>query len=259
VLIMPTNRTVRKGGGNVRLVSTRPTTGELAAAPDPLRWRKRLQRVRHPAWLGTIRRTTPLSDHYGRDRGTPVDRYYIEQFLATERAAIRGRVLEVMNRDYTVRFGTAVDSSDVLDIDAGNPDATIIDDLASADALPTGSFDCFILTQTLQYIYDLETAVAHAHRTLRPGGTLLCTVPVVSRIDRLQLGSEYWRLTAAACSRLFEDVFPPSSVAVRERGNVLAAVAFLVGMAAEELSARDLERDDAFFPVVVTVRATKER
>ena len=54
-----------------------------------------------------------------------------------------------------------------------------------------------------------------------------------------------------------EGVFPSSNVAVRSRGNVLAAVAFLVGMAAEELSARDLERDDPFFPVVVTVRATK--
>lgn len=246
-----------EGRGSVCLVSVRPTMGELGETPDPLRWRKRLQRLRRPAWLGTIRRTTPLSDHYGRDRGTPVDRYYIEQFLAAERAAIRGRVLEVMNRDYTVRFGAAVDRSDVLDIDPDNLDATIIGDLTSADAVPTSSFDCFILTQTLQYIYDLEAAVAHAHRILGPGGTLLCTVPVVSRIDRRELESEYWRLTAAACSRLFGGVFAPDDVVVRGRGNLLSAVAFLVGMAAEELSARELERDDPFFPLIVTVRATK--
>jgi SAM-dependent methyltransferase len=256
---MPTSPTVRKTAVNVCFVSTPPTTRDLGAAPDPLRWRKRLQRLRRPAWLGTIRRNTPLSDHYGRDRGTPVDRYYIEQFLAAERAAIRGRVLEVMNRDYTTRFGVAVDTSDVLDIDPGNPHATIVADLAAADAVPTGSFDCFILTQTLQYIYDLNAAVLHAHRILSPGGTLLCTVPVVSRIDRLQLESEYWRLTAAGCARLFHDVFPPSGVAVRARGNVLAATAFLQGVAAEELSPRRLERDDPYFPVIVTVRATKAR
>lgn len=238
-------------------MSTRARTAELGATPDPLRWRKRLQRVRHPAWLGTIRRTTPLSDHYGRDRGTPVDRYYIEQFVAAERAAVRGRVLEMLNRDYTERFGTDVESSDVLDINPANSAATIVGDLASADAVPTNSFDCFILTQTLQYIYDVNAAVLHAHRILRPGGTLLCTVPVVSRIDRFELESEYWRLTAAACLRLFGNVFPPRNVAVRARGNVLTAVAFLVGMAAEELSARELERDDPFFPIVVTVRATK--
>jgi SAM-dependent methyltransferase len=238
-------------------VTTGRTTRELGAAPDPLRWRMRVQRVRHPAWLGTIRKTKPLSDHYGRDRGTPVDRYYIEHFLAAERAAIRGGVLEVLNRDYTLRFGSAVESSDILDIDPDNPDVTIVSDLAAADAVPTDSFDCFILTQTLQYIYDLRAAIGHAHRILRPGGTLLCTMPVVSRIDRRELESEYWRLTAASCLRLFGDVFSLDGIAVRARGNVLAAVAFLIGMAAEELSARELEQDDPFFPVVVTVRATK--
>lgn len=255
---MPTSPTVRKGRDNVRLVSTRRATGEIGATPDPLRWRKRLQRLRRPAWLGTIRRSTPLSDHYGRDRGTPVDRYYIERFLEAERAAIRGRVLEVLNRDYTVRFGVAVDSSDVLDIEPGNPDATVVADLAAADGLPTGSFDCFILTQTLQYIYDLKAAVANAHRILSPGGTLLCTVPAVSRIDRRELESEYWRLTPAACSRLFHDAFGPNRVDVGGRGNLRAALAFLLGMAAEELPARQLDQDDPFFPVVVTVRATKD-
>jgi hypothetical protein len=207
--------------------------------------------------LGTIRRTRPLSDHYGRDRGTPVDRYYIEQFLDSERAAIRGRVLEVLNREYTERFGTGVERSDVIDIDPENSLATVVADLAAADVVATSSFDCFILTQTLQYIYKVKAAVVHAHRILGPGGALLCTVPVVSRIDRSELDSEYWRLTAAACSRLFGDVFGSNNVAVRARGNLLAAVAFLQGMAAEELKAHELEQDDPFFPVVVTVRATK--
>jgi SAM-dependent methyltransferase len=229
----------------------------LVVALRPLRQNARVRRLRHPAFLGTIRRTTPLSDHWGRDRGTPVDRYYIEHFLAGARQAIRGRVLEVMNADYTGRFGVGVERSDVLDIDPANPVATIVADLANAHAIPSETFDCFILTQTLQYIYDIRSAVAHAHRILRPGGTLLCTVPTVSRIARRELESEYWRLTAAACSRLFGDVFAGGVVDVRARGNVLSAVAFLVGMAREELSSRELDRDDQFFPVIVTVQATK--
>jgi SAM-dependent methyltransferase len=224
---------------------------------DPLRWRKWLARARRPAWLGTIRRTRPLSDHYGRERGTPVDRYYIERFLADERDAITGRVLEVLNRDYTERFGHALERSDVLDIDPSNTEATIVADLAAADAIPSDGFDCVILTQTLQYIYDLEAAVGHVHRMLRPAGTVLCSVPTASRIDRLALDAEYWRLTAAACTRLFGDVFAGGEVDVRAHGNVLTSVAFLMGMAAEELSSRQLERQDPFFPLVVTVRATK--
>lgn len=233
--------------------------GRIEGWRDPVLRRQRLQRLRRPSRLGTLRGNAPLSDHFGRDRGTPVDRYYIEQFLAAERDAIRGRVLEVLNHDYTERFGAGVDRSDVLDIDAGNPNATIVADLAAADTVPSESFDCFILTQTLQYIYELGAAVAHAHRLLAPGGTLLCTVPTVSRIGRKQLEGEYWRLTPAACSSLFGDVFGAEAVDVRGRGNLAGCVAFLVGMAAEELKPRELSDDDPCFPLLVTVRATRRR
>ncbi|HLE98176.1 MAG TPA: methyltransferase domain-containing protein [Candidatus Thermoplasmatota archaeon] len=162
-----------------------------------------------------------------------------------------------MSSEYTYRFGEGVEVGDVLDIDADNAAATFVADLATADAVPSEAFDCFILTQTLQYVFDVPAALRHAHRVLRPGGTLLCTVPSVSRIGRKYLETEYWRFTASACSRLFGDAFPGGAVDVRARGNALVCVAFLMGMACEELRARELEPDDAYFPLVVTVRATK--
>jgi SAM-dependent methyltransferase len=163
----------------------------------------------------------------------------------------------VLNADYTERFGAEVERSDVLDIDGSNSSATIIADLASADDVPSETFDCFVLTQTLQYVYDLHSAVGHVHRILRPGGTVLCTVPAVSRIARGTLGTEYWRLTALGCQRLFADAFAGGTVEARTHGNVLTAVAFLIGMAAEELSTYELELVDPFFPLLVTVKATK--
>jgi SAM-dependent methyltransferase len=226
-------------------------------ALSPPRWRKRLARLRRPAGLGALRRTTPLSEEWGRDRGTPLDRYYIERFLARESQLIRGRVLEVRDSRYTERFGTAVDRSDVLDIDAANRSATIIADLARADEVESDAFDCFILTQTLQYVFDVVSAVRHAHRILRPGGTLLCTEPAVSRIGRRDVDATYWRFTAASLARLLGDAFAGGSVDVRSQGNVLAAVAFLEGMAYEELTPAELDVDDPFFPVLITARATK--
>jgi SAM-dependent methyltransferase len=223
------------------------------------RFRRRLRRLRRPAWLGTIRRTTPLSDAWGFDRGTPVDRYYIEHFLAQERHRIRGRVLEVADSRYTLRFGSGVERGDILDIDASNTAATFVTDLAQADALPADAFDCFILTQTLQYVFDLQAAIRHVHRVLRPGGSVLCTVPAVSRIGRRYLETEHWRFTTASAARLFAEAFPDGTVDVRARGNVLTCVAFLMGMASEELSARELESDDLFFPLVVTISASKAR
>jgi SAM-dependent methyltransferase len=222
------------------------------------RLRQRLRRYIRPALLGTLRRTRPLSDDFGYDRGTPVDRYYIERFLAEHRSNIRGRVLEVKDPVYTERFGDRVSRSDVLDVDANNPRATIVADLAAADALPSDAFDCFILTQTLQYIYKVDAAIRQTHRVLRPGGVLLATVPAVSRVVcPPAVSSDYWRFTAAACSELFGEAFGPNQITVRAHGNVLTCIAFLTGMALEELRRTELETDDPLYPVIVTVFAIK--
>src|SRR5713226_1838949 len=99
------------------------------------RWRRRLRRLVRPAWLGTLRRLTPLSDSWGFDRGMPVDRFYIEHFLEQHRQDIRGRVLEIRDSTYTNRFGTHVEQRDVLDVNPTNSQATFIADLAAAQAV----------------------------------------------------------------------------------------------------------------------------
>jgi hypothetical protein len=126
---------------------------------EAARLERRLRRVLRPARLGTLRRTTPLSHDFGYDRGTPVDRYFIERFLWTNRSRVRGRVLEVMDSTYTERFGTGITQKDVLAIDPNSTLATIKVDLARADEIPDATFDCFILTQTLQLILDVHSAV----------------------------------------------------------------------------------------------------
>lgn len=222
------------------------------------RWHALRRWLRRPIWLGSLRRTTPISEHWGFDRGTPVDRYYIERFLERHSHDIRGRVLEVMDSRYTERFGSAVEAMDVLDIDVSNPRATIVADLAAADGVPSASFDCVILTQTLQFIYDGGAAVGEAHRLLRPEGVLLATVPAVSRIDRTAgVRGDFWRFTEASCERLFGEVFGDENVTVRALGNVLAGIAFLAGLAREDLTDRELEVQDVFFPVLITVRGVK--
>jgi SAM-dependent methyltransferase len=218
----------------------------------------RLRRLFRPARLGTFRRPTPLSRDFGYDRGTPVDRYYIERFLQAHRDKVQGRVLEVKESMYTDRFGTGVTQMDVLDIDAANPLATLIADLATADAIPDDAFDCFILTQTLQLIYDARSAIAHAHRIIRPGGALLATVPTLSPIVDDEQLTDYWRFTPASCTALFGDIFGRDSIRVRGYGNVLTSIAFLEGMAQEELTTQELEAHDDRYAMLVSVCAVKE-
>lgn len=220
--------------------------------------RERLQRLRRPAWLGTIRRTRPLSYHWGVERGTPIDRYYIDRFLLSNKDDISGRVLEVMDDRYTRRFGTRVARSDVLDVDETNEAATIHADLAARGALPADAFDCFVLTQTLQFVPQVDAAVESVRDSLSAGGVLLATVPVVSKIDRnAGVAGDYWRFTYASSTRLFGSVFGKDNVEVSAHGNVLVSVAFLMGMAAEELKQHELDFFDEYFPLLITVRAVK--
>jgi hypothetical protein len=222
------------------------------------RVRTYLTRLVRPAFLGTVRRTTPLSPVWGFDRGTPVDRYYIEQFLTEQRSNIRGRVLEVKDDAYTRRFGQGVARGDVLDIDPGNANATVRADLAVGDGIPRDAFDCFILTQTLHLIYRCADAVTSTRRLLRAGGVALVTVPALSKVTGADpVGSDFWRFTPASCSALFGEVFGSDNVLVRPYGNVLTGMAFLTGMAHEELSSHELDTHDPRFPLIIAVRAIK--
>ena len=214
--------------------------------------------LRRPIRLGALGGMRPISTHWGADRGMPIDRYYIERFLAYHRGDIGGDVLEIKDAQYTRQFGSAVTRSDVLDIDAANPHANVVADLTDAREVPSESYDCVILTQTLHIIYALQTAIASVHRLLRPGGVLLATVPAVSRIDaHTGADSDFWRLTPAACRCLFGDVFGRDQVVVHGYGNVLAAISFLTGLAREDIGDTKLDVEDELYPVLVAVRAVR--
>jgi SAM-dependent methyltransferase len=214
-------------------------------------------RLEYGRWL-VSGRTQPLSRYWGFDRGTPVDRWYIERWLAGHGSDIRGAVLEVKDAKYTNRFGAGVTQSHVLDIDPSNGEATLVADLEHPEAFPESAFDCVVLTQTLQYVYDLSAALTSIHRALRAGGVCLATIPLISRLDAaVPPGSEYWRATASACLRLFGERFGGTNVEVSACGNVRSASAFLLGLAAEELSEAELAATDAYFPILTMVRAVR--
>jgi len=209
--------------------------------------------------FGDLRRLTPLSRNFGYDRGRPIDRYYIESFLDRRRADIHGRVLEIGDDTYTRAYGgDRVAASDVLHVHEGNPAATIVADLAAGDNIPSCAFDCVILTQTLQYVYDVHSAVRTLHRILKPGGVVLVTVPSITSIgDTDWEGTWFWGFTHLSAARLFRGVFTPEDVTVEAYGNVLSATAFLYGLSSHELRRTELDHRDAHYQVTITVRAVK--
>jgi hypothetical protein len=205
-----------------------------------------------------LRRTTPISRQFGFDRGQPIDRYYIENFLAYHANDIRGRVLEIGDASYTRRFGgNRVTLGDVLHVTQGNPQATIVADLTRADHIPSDAFDCIVLprpyTTSTTYVGDPDD-----QRILKPGGVLLATFPGISQIATDEWGSSwYWTFTSQSARRLSEEVFPAENVKVEAHGNVLTAISFLHGLAVEELHQEELDSWEPGYEVLITLRAVK--
>jgi hypothetical protein len=221
-------------------------------------WRLK-RRTTHDAGLPVLP-PVPVSRTFGFERGRPIDRWYIERFLSSHSADVRGRVLEVAESTYTGWYGRdRVETSDVLYATEGHAETTIVGDLTTGAGIPEAGFDCFICTQTLQFIYDVSAATAGTRALLAPGGVLLATLPGISQISREDMRDwgDWWRFTARSAQRLFADVYGEDHVEVTQHGNVRAAAAFLYGLAAEDVGAAALEAVDPDFHLLITIRAQR--
>jgi len=202
----------------------------------------------------------PVSSVFGIDRGKPIDRYYIEKFLASQAEYIQGRVLEVGGSEYSHRFGgEKVDAFEVLHATPVKQKNTFVGDLTDVSTLQENAFDCFVCTQTLNFIYDVRMAVQGAHYLLKPGGVLLATVAGISQISRydMERWGDYWRFTTASIKKLFNPVFK-GGVQVETFGNVLAATAFLQGISVEDLPDEALlDANDPDYQLLITIIARK--
>jgi SAM-dependent methyltransferase len=149
--------------------------------------------------------------------------------------------------------------SDVLHAKPGNEEATILADLTHAEQIPSNTFDCVVLTFTLQCVYDVKAVIRTLNRILKPRGVLLITAPGISQIARYDDDNwgDYWRFTARSLRMLLSEVFPHDRVIVQPYGNVLAAVAGLHGLISKELRRNELTYRDRDYEVTLTARAVK--
>lgn len=202
----------------------------------------------------------PVSSIFGLDRGTPIDRYFIEKFLQRQAHLIKGRVLEVGDSSYSERFGgEKVESFEILHATPQNSAATIVGDLTDISTLPGNLVDCFLCIQTFNFIFEVAKAIYGAHYLLKPGGVLLATVAGISQISRydMERWGDYWRFTSASVRKLVGPVFK-DDLEIECFGNVLAATAFLQGVAVEDLPDPTLldEKDDDY-QLIITIKARK--
>lgn len=199
-------------------------------------------------------RIKPVSRFFGFDRGLPIDRYYIEKFLSENSQFIKGVVLEIAELTYTRKFGGGkVKKSLIFNIKENWSGADILGNLATGEGVKENLVDCFIMTQTLPFIYDVSSAVKNAVKILKPGGSLLVTVPGITQISRYDMSrwGQYWSFTNLSLRKLFEEVVPPSCITIKTYGNVKSSACFLYGFAQHELTRKELEYQDLDYQLVI--------
>ena len=226
----------------------------------PQKYRKFLRRLwLNPLLYSLSSNKRPLSNYSGFDRGVPIDRYYIEKHVFLNRNYIKGCCLELLNNDYTIKYGkTNVTKSDILDIDSTNIKANIIGDIRNLKNIRDNSYDCIILTQVLQFIDNPNLAISECSRILKTNGHLIATLPSIGRIDiSAGINNDFWRFTQASAKFLFEKVFGKQNVSINSYGNAKIGQYFYAGLAIEDVNTELLEYNDPDFPLIVSITARK--
>ncbi len=200
---------------------------------------------------------TPISDVFGLDRGTPLDRVFINRFLQQNREIIRGDCLEVEEPAYTRKFGQPGHVAHALKFTAtpgGAGQNDVVADLTQPQSVPEAKFDTFICTQTLNFIFDLDPVIASIHKLLKPGGHALITVAGISQISRYdyERWGDFWRFTDQSLQKLLVRQFSKENCMLTTYGNVATSCLFLQGVSFEDISDKKiLDLNDQNYQMIV--------
>lgn len=242
---------VRKDGTATKISTEEEWRSLLRAA-----YRSRYPLIRSIADM----ETEPISRQFGTERGTPVDRYYIERFLEEHKQVVKGDVLEIEDSTYTLQYGEGrLRSAIVMDVGKEGGDITFKGNLETGEGIRDEIADCFILTQTLMYIFDLKSAVHNIARLLKKGGIVLVTCSGISQNSKRCM-DDYgccFNFNKDALCRLFEQEPDLEVVEAGSYGNVKTVSAHLNGLCCEDLAADDFMPNDRYYPLIVYAAVRK--
>ena len=223
--------------------------------------RQLFKRMIYPVDATNLARIEPVSNVFGLDRGMPIDRYYIEKFLSKHEELIKGNVLEIGETTYSSKYASKDSKLHVLTKDNPPSGVMLVDgDLTVPDSLPNKKMDCFICTQTLNFIQDVHAAIEGCYSVLSDGGVLLATVSGISQVSRYDMDrwGDYWRFTSLGIQRLFEEVFPKDHITIEQYGNLATVIAELQGLCVEDLPNKSvLDKLDLDYPLTIGIMAYK--
>lgn len=89
------------------------------------------------------------------------------------------------------------------DIEARADDVDYLGDLEDMAAVPSGSVDVVLCSEVLEHVPHPAAAIAEFHRIVKPGGTVVLTVPFLARLHEEPY--DFYRYTRHGLRRLLED------------------------------------------------------
>lgn len=202
----------------------------------------------------------PYSRNFGSERGTAVDRYYIDKFISQYQKYIYGDVMEIGTDMYTKCYGGRhVKNTYICHVEGG--DNWLKVNFETGEGIEDEKVDCLICTQTLQYIYDLKTAMQNIYRLLKNNGTVLITVPGIKQLCRFddQKWGEYWSFTPKSLAKLCKEVADDNDFEVISYGNIKSAFSYMYGVCKEELNIEDLSYNDEQYPFLIGAVLKKDK
>jgi SAM-dependent methyltransferase len=176
--------------------------------------------------------------------------------------------LEIGTTETIRRYGgSALTGADAIDLAPHNPEVTVVADLTKADELPGDAYDCFVNQFTMHLIYDLDSALYHSLRLLKPGGVLLTNFPSVEYcFDRgLDMGTGgrlfvFWQFTPLQVENLLRRCgLGDADFSLEFFGNLFARVAYEMNMPADELTRAELDHVDPGHPLLICARVVKPK
>ncbi|MEB3312384.1 MAG: methyltransferase domain-containing protein [Snowella sp.] len=202
---------------------------------------------------GDFRKPVPICQAFGLTRGTPVDRYYLSQFIGAIRHEIQGNILEIggtpKDKDfYEVNQG---DSYKILNIESGLG-VDIVGDVHDTSIIEPASFDSIIIFNVLEHCYAPWVAVENIWQWLKPGGKCFAMVPSAIRLHATPM--DYWRPLPDAFAYIFRNFSQQQSYVY---GNPMTAIASYQGIATEELTTEELDAFHPDYPVATCIVAQK--
>lgn len=203
--------------------------------------------------FGDFKREEPFCPRFGNLRGTAIDRYYLNKFIAEIRSEVKGVTLEIGGSKINRELYNFTNTSSYLTMDVdGGADLDIVGDAHDPNAVDEASLDSIVLFNVLEHCERPWVVVDNIYQWLKPGGQVFCLVPNAQRLHRTP--RDYWRIFPDALDSLFAR-FPQRKLYVY--GNLLTTMATYYGIASDELSREELDYYNENYPVANCIHAQK--